>query len=204
MSLAAFYLSSQKEIERLTHPDREPGFPWSALARLPLVLALGIGLCVNQTRAVLEAALGKNTEFVRTPKHGIRGKLGSWTSKKYRAARSLTPLVELGLAGYFLVALAVAYDHGHYLSMPFLGLFLFGFGYVGGLSLWQGEIGQALRESFSGARLRPPSIPTAIAVPLRRRESQGAIPAIQLTEEWGTGSAISLVSSDKTSPGMLN
>ena len=38
-------------------------------------MSLGIGLCVNQTRAVFEALLGRETEFVRTPKHGIRGKL---------------------------------------------------------------------------------------------------------------------------------
>jgi hypothetical protein len=34
--------------------------------------------------------LGRETEFVRTPKHGIRGKLESWSGKRYRAARSLT------------------------------------------------------------------------------------------------------------------
>ena len=151
MSLATFYLASQKEIARFDHPDRKPGFPWWALARLPLVLSLGIGLCVNQTRAVLEAVLGKDTEFVRTPKHGIRGKLESWSSKKYRAARSLTPFIELALAGYFLVTMAVAFDHGHYLSMPFLALFLAGFGYVGGASLWQGDIGQTLRGWFARA-----------------------------------------------------
>ena len=132
LSLAAFYLASQKEIARCENPDEKPGFPWWALARLPLVLSLGIGLCVNQTRAVLEALLGKDTEFVRTPKHGIRGKLESWSGKKYRAARSLTPFIELALAGYFVVAMVVAFDHGHYLSMPFLALFLCGFGYVGG------------------------------------------------------------------------
>ena len=30
-------------------------------------MSLGIGLCVNQTRAVLEALVGRETEFVRTP-----------------------------------------------------------------------------------------------------------------------------------------
>ena len=49
------------------------------------------------------------------------------------------------MAGYFVVAMVVAFDNGHYLSMPFLALFLAGFGYVGGASLWQGGIGQALR-----------------------------------------------------------
>ena len=61
-------------------------------------MSIGIGLCVNQTRAVLEALFGRETEFVRTPKHGIRGRLEAWSSKKYRAAKSLTPFIELGMA----------------------------------------------------------------------------------------------------------
>jgi hypothetical protein len=35
------------------------------------------------------------TEFVRTSKHGIWGKLESWSSKRYRAARWLTGLARL-------------------------------------------------------------------------------------------------------------
>ena len=80
--------------------------PVGALGALPLVMSLGIGLCVNQTRAVLEALFGRETEFVRTPKHGIRGKLETWSGKKYRAAKSLTPFIELAMAAYFVVAIA--------------------------------------------------------------------------------------------------
>jgi hypothetical protein len=94
---------------------------------------------------VIEAMLGRETEFVRTPKHGIRGKLEKWTGKRYRAARSLTPVAELLMAFYFLVAVNVAVEHGHYISVPFLLLFLFGFGYVGTVSAWQGWLGQSLR-----------------------------------------------------------
>jgi hypothetical protein len=115
-------------------------------------MSLGIGLCVNQTRAVLEALAGRETEFVRTPKHGVRGKLEAWSNKKYRAAKSITPFIELGFAAYFLLTMAVAFDHGHYLSMPFLGLFLAGFGYVGAVSVWQGDVGARLRAGV--ARLR--------------------------------------------------
>jgi hypothetical protein len=49
------------------------------------------------------------------------------------------------MAAYFAVAMVVALDHGHYLSMPFLALFLWGFGYVGWVSLWQGGVGVAIR-----------------------------------------------------------
>jgi hypothetical protein len=131
---------------------------------LPLVMSIGIGLCVNQTRAVMEALFGRETEFVRTPKHGIRGRLETWSSKKYRSAKSITPFIELGMAGYFAVAMAVATQHGHYLSMPFLALFLCGFGYVGWVSLWQGGVGVAARRFLArmlpaGVRARRAGVP---------------------------------------------
>ena len=153
LSIASFYLASEREIQRMTNPGAGRRIQWSVLKRLPLVMSLGIGLCVNQTRAVLEALLGRETEFVRTPKHGIRGRLETWSSKKYRAAKSLTPFFELALAAYFVVAIGFAFENGHYLSLPFLMLFLCGFGYLGLTSLWQGGVGAALRDL--GSRIRP-------------------------------------------------
>ena len=100
-------------------------------------MSLGIGLCVNQSRAVIEALLGRQTEFVRTPKHGVKSRLESWTAKKYRSARNLTPYIELAFAAYFVAAMAVAVRGGHYVSMPFLAMFLVGFLYVGALSVYQ-------------------------------------------------------------------
>jgi cellulose synthase/poly-beta-1,6-N-acetylglucosamine synthase-like glycosyltransferase len=128
-SIASFYLASQREIN--------PTGWRSQIKRLPLVMSLGIGLCVNQTRAVLEALIGRETEFVRTPKHGVTGKSEGWMAKKYRAAKSLTPYVELAFAAYFVLAMAVALRGGHYISMPFLAMFLVGFLYVGTLSVYQ-------------------------------------------------------------------
>jgi cellulose synthase/poly-beta-1,6-N-acetylglucosamine synthase-like glycosyltransferase len=153
LSIASFYLASQREIALLRNPGVRPRMQWSVIKRLPLVMSIGIGLCVNQTRAVLEALFGRETEFVRTPKHGIRGKLEIWSSKKYRAAKSITPFIEVAMAVYFAIAMVVAFQHGHYLSMPFLALFLCGFGYVGWVSLWQEGVGVAARRLL--ARIMP-------------------------------------------------
>src|SRR4051812_18660189 len=112
LSIASFYLASQREIALLRNPGKRARMPWWVIKRLPLVMSIGIGLCVNQTRAVLEALFGRETEFVRTPKHGIRGRLEAWSSKKSRAAKSITPFLELGMAGYFAVAMMVALDDG--------------------------------------------------------------------------------------------
>lgn len=156
LSIASFYLASEREIERMTNPGAPRRIKWAVWKRLPLVMSLGIGLCVSQTRAVMEALLGRETEFVRTPKHGIRGRLESWSGKKYRAARSLTPFFELALAAYFLVAIGFALTNGHYLSLPFLSLFLCGFGYLGATSLWQGDVGAAVRRLIAPALRRAP------------------------------------------------
>src|SRR3954469_9200665 len=163
MSIASFYLASEREIALMRNPGARPKFQWSTLKRLPLVMSVGIGLCVNQTRAVFEALMGRETEFVRTPKHGIRGKLESWSGKKYRSAKSITPFIELVMAAYFLAAVWIAVSHGHYLSLPFLGLFLCGFAYVGVVSMWQGGMGQMLRQLWPARR--PASVYTVVAPP---------------------------------------
>ena len=54
LSIASFYLASQREIALLLRPGERPRTQWSVLKRLPLVMSIGIGLCINQTRAVLE------------------------------------------------------------------------------------------------------------------------------------------------------
>jgi cellulose synthase/poly-beta-1,6-N-acetylglucosamine synthase-like glycosyltransferase len=129
ISLASFYVTSQREID--------PQGWRRALRRLPIVLGIGIGLCVNQTRAVVEALLGRESEFIRTPKHGIMDRVERWKSRRYRAARTVVPLAEVAMAVYFAATVVLATQAGHYLSLPFLLLFLAGFGYVGALSLHQ-------------------------------------------------------------------
>jgi cellulose synthase/poly-beta-1,6-N-acetylglucosamine synthase-like glycosyltransferase len=129
LSIASFYITSQREIQRSWKPT---------LRRLPLMMSLGIGLCINQTRAVIEALFGgESGEFVRTPKHGVVRRFEGWTAKRYRAAKTLIPFVEVIFAVYFAVASFVAVNAGHYISLPFMLLFTLGFAYVGVLSLHQ-------------------------------------------------------------------
>ncbi len=173
LSIASFYLASEREVARMTGDKASSS--WHTLAQLPLVLSLGIGLCVNQTRAVLEAVFGRETEFVRTPKHGIRGKLETWSGKKYRAAKSLTPFFELLMAGYFVVAVQIAFANGHYVSLPFLMLFLFGFAYVGAVSAWQGGFGQALRRLWGRRDEAVPMLSSSLVVAVG--DSEMATPA---------------------------
>lgn len=110
---------------------------WDAIKRLPLMMALGIGLSVNNARAVLEGLFGKDLEFVRTPKHGVSGKRDDWKKKKYKASFPVHSLIELGFGIYFVVTIALAVITGSWITIPFLVLFMIGFLYVGTLSFFQ-------------------------------------------------------------------
>ena len=129
LSVILFYLTAQQA--------QRPGGWWRALPYMPALLALGIGLSINNGRAVLEALLGQESEFVRTPKYGVNTQAEAKTQRaKYSATKSLALWLEVALAAYFGLLLLVSLFRGQWLSLPFLGLF-FGFAYVSGGSLWK-------------------------------------------------------------------
>ncbi len=104
---------------------------------LPALIALGIGLAVNNARAVIEALLGHQSEFTRTPKYGIERKTQSWKRSQYAPLKTVLPFVELGFALYFSYFVLMAAWHGQWMSVPFLVLFQAGFAYVALCSLAQ-------------------------------------------------------------------
>ncbi len=115
------------------------------LLHLPLVMGLGIGLAFSNARAVLEALLGVKSEFVRTPKYRVEDTTdATWKRKKYRRKRGLLPLLELGFALYFFLAITYSARLHMWGTIPFLLLFFFGFGYMGVMSLLQTASGKRL------------------------------------------------------------
>jgi cellulose synthase/poly-beta-1,6-N-acetylglucosamine synthase-like glycosyltransferase len=127
-SVANFYIVSQREIHR----------DWkSRLRYIPFLMALGIGLAVNNTRAVIEALAGQESAFARTPKYGIERGSDQWAGKRYQQAVIIQPLVEIGLGLYFTMTVFYALANGIYGTLPFLVLFQVGFLYTGLLSVLQ-------------------------------------------------------------------
>lgn len=118
---------------------------WPALLRaVPLVLALGVGVSVNNSRAVLAGLSGRGrNEFVRTPK---RGSAGSGYRPRFSRSQAV---VELVVAAYAGLAVAYAVVNGLYASVPFLCLFLGGFTVVAAASVLDAE---GLRASAPGVR----------------------------------------------------
>jgi hypothetical protein len=103
-------------------------------------------MCVNQSKAVIEALVGYETGFTRTPKMGLHGgRDKSWVKKRYRTLLTAQPLLELALGAYLTSAIYFALDKGVYFSLPFLLLFQWGFIYVGLMSLLQGRVGALWR-----------------------------------------------------------
>ncbi len=124
------------------------------LLHLPLVMSLGIGLAFSNARAVIEALAGVKSEFVRTPKYSVEASSDeTWKGKKYKRKRGWLPLLELSFAAYFLLAILYAAHLHLYGTIPFLCLFLFGYGYMGVMSILQTTSGRRLQNLW-----RPSSI----------------------------------------------
>jgi cellulose synthase/poly-beta-1,6-N-acetylglucosamine synthase-like glycosyltransferase len=129
LSVAVFYICAQRELNPRT---------WmKEMLLLPCLLALGVGLSLNNARAVLEAMFNHKSDFARTPKYGIERKAQPWRDCKYMPLKSLLPIAEMAFAAYFSYFVWFAIAHQQYLSLPFLVMFQAGFLYVSFSSLAQ-------------------------------------------------------------------
>lgn len=130
-SISSFYLVSQKELL----PRRWP----RTFLYLPLLMSLGIGLTLTNTRAVLEALLGIKSAFKRTPKYRVQSKGDKAQGQKYRRRLGLVPWLELLVGAYFVMTCWYAYSSENYWTLPFLVLFVLGYWCTGLMSLLQGR-----------------------------------------------------------------
>ena len=110
-------------------------------------MALGIGLTITNTKAVLEALVGKESAFARTPKYSV-------SAKKIKSAPPSTASAWDGFPGwnspigtYFAATVYYAIDNENYITVPFLLLFVVGYWYTGLMSLLQGRFGGASRRA---------------------------------------------------------
>jgi cellulose synthase/poly-beta-1,6-N-acetylglucosamine synthase-like glycosyltransferase len=116
LSVAIFY----NHAHRVAYPD------WRRrLWRIPAVMALGIGMSVNQTGALASGLFSRDVTFIRTPKAGDAGQAA------YTLPGGWTPWVELTIAAYYAASIIWTAQHGHWASLPFMCLFFLGFAYVG-------------------------------------------------------------------------
>jgi len=129
--LAAFLLCTLSVILFYERGQRALGR--SRLQRLldvPAAMALGVGMSLAQTRAVLSGIFCGTGEFVRTPKRG-----DAPATARYRVLFGHWPWFELAFAVWFAIGIVRAAGEQLWGSLPFLVLFFFGFTWVGFLSL---------------------------------------------------------------------
>jgi len=103
-------------------------------------MALGIGLTVTNTRAVLEALLGKETAFARTPKYRVESRSDKIRAGNYRRRLGWVPWLELLIGCYFAVTVYYAVENENYITVPFLILCVLGYWCTGLMSLLQGRL----------------------------------------------------------------
>jgi cellulose synthase/poly-beta-1,6-N-acetylglucosamine synthase-like glycosyltransferase len=134
-SLSAFYVVAQREL----HPK-----DWKrTFFILPKLMAIGVALTLNNTRAVMEALFNVQSGFVRTPKYAIEGSDQRSTTqkrmivKKYKRRSGMLPYLELACGTYFLYMCWFAIQSNNYLTLPFLSLFVGGYFWAGIATLWQ-------------------------------------------------------------------
>jgi hypothetical protein len=131
VSIAVFYLVSQREAY---------GNWRDAVRYLPVLMAVGIGISINNSRAVVAGIIGGETEFRRTPKYALEdGGAATLAARRYRAPRGLDTWVELVLGLYFSALVVAALADGLWGAVPFLALFAWGFSYTAMTVLRQGR-----------------------------------------------------------------
>ncbi|HSZ59907.1 MAG TPA: glycosyltransferase [Tepidisphaeraceae bacterium] len=134
-SASTFFVFGQRELL-----GKQAG--WKTILHLPFLMALGVGIALNNAKAVFEAiwcAIRHQTaEFVRTPKYGVTG-----SDRKWRRARVFTikklwlPVLEIAFGTYMAACILISlwYAFG-YSTIPFLMIFAGGYFYVGFTSLY--------------------------------------------------------------------
>ena len=110
----------------------------SRMKYIPGLMSLGIGLCLNQTKAVLEGFFTDDIEFKRTPKLGVDENgngARNRNARAYKVPKSLLTFMELAFALYYFAAVLVAIYIRKWASVPFIWLFFSGFAYMSFMSL---------------------------------------------------------------------
>jgi len=129
---------------------------WRRLAILPALAAVGTGIAVSNARAVWEALIGRQSEFVRTPKQGF-AKQGSYK------AGAATGIPELLCVCWAALGLLAGFKGQHTWIAPLLLIYISGFGWVAVRSLYERLRAVAHHHAANGSPL-PLLIPLGLAL----------------------------------------
>jgi len=118
-----FYAVSQRAL----HKDWKHRMLW-----LPVLTMIGTGVAINNTRAWIEAVIGKKSEFVRTPKLKIESQKDKVAERSRYKTKKIdnNAYLELLMAFYITFTIVTAFIVDKWFVVPFLALYAAGFYYV--------------------------------------------------------------------------
>jgi hypothetical protein len=153
LSISSFYLVGQRELF--------PGKWYKTFLYLPFLMAMGIGLTITNSRAVIEALLGIKTSFKRTPKYRVEKRGQVVQAAKYRKRLGIVPWIELIVGAYFVLTIWYAIVNENFFTVPFLLLFVFGYLYTGFASLLEGRFDR-FRVKANSDEVSPKPFPVGV------------------------------------------
>jgi cellulose synthase/poly-beta-1,6-N-acetylglucosamine synthase-like glycosyltransferase len=127
-SIPVFYLTAQ----RVLRPDS-----WRRSIRfIPALLAAGVVLMLSNTKAVMEALVGYQTAFARTPKYALGDKKTELGPVRYQSRLGWLPYLEIAAGCYFCFVMWYAAISYNFMALPLLSIFFVGFFWAAGSKLW--------------------------------------------------------------------
>lgn len=132
-SASSFYVFCERELSK----------SWAdSLKYLPFLMALGVGIALNNAIAALKGFFGECGEFVRTPKFGVQSQTDATWHRKvgfFGHKGRVQILFELLLAIYLTICAAVCLIYAAEritIGLPFLFIFMVGYWYVSLYSIY--------------------------------------------------------------------
>ncbi|HKR65392.1 MAG TPA: glycosyltransferase [Thermoanaerobaculia bacterium] len=122
IDLALFAMSSGSVLLFYREGQRWAGRPRPRLRELLAVLPVGVGMSVRNASAVIEGLFESGGYFKRTPKRGV--------ARMLHTTNARVPILELVLTLFFAGTVIAFAEANRWASLPFLTLFVTGYGYI--------------------------------------------------------------------------
>jgi len=134
LSIAAFYVTAGW--------NASAGSIFRTLIDIPLLMAVGIGLCINNSRAAIEGFFSDTAVFIRTPKYNVKTRKDPWQNNVYRIRHLPLFWAESFFLAYLIITVIYSIRLSTFHVLPYLAIFTTGFAYFVALSLKQAYSGK--------------------------------------------------------------
>ncbi len=103
---------------------------------VPILIIMGTGIALSNTRAIIEGLIGSKSDFRRTPKFRLETQKDQWMGSRYVLPLGWETIGEILLSVYALFTAWVAYRQGNYYVIPFVLHYALSFSYVAALTVY--------------------------------------------------------------------